>query len=102
MSGPEFEVIRTAEGAYFIRGEKPKRWVRQTDFSNEEAVGYLADRLARLGVEEALAKAGATPADEVLIGEDDDAVVFDWDPTLETGTAHTPGPRGTDARLQGW
>ena len=41
------------------RGEKPERWVRQTDFTNDEAVGYLADRLARLGVEEALAKAGA-------------------------------------------
>ena len=31
-----------------------ERWVRQTDFTNDEAVGYLADRLARLGVEEAL------------------------------------------------
>ena len=31
---------------------KPERWVRQTDFTNDEAVGYLADRLARLGVEE--------------------------------------------------
>ena len=40
-------------------GEKPERWVRQTDFSNDEAVGYLADRLDRLGVEEALLKAGA-------------------------------------------
>jgi GTPase len=102
VSGPEFEVVRTPEGAYYIRGDKPRRWVRQTDFTNEEAVGYLADRLARLGVEEALAKAGATPGDEVLIGDEDDAVVFDWDPTLETGQGHTPGPRGTDARLQNW
>ena len=39
---------------YRVRGEKPERWVRQTDFANDEAVGYLADRLARLGVEEAL------------------------------------------------
>jgi len=31
-----------------VRGTKPERWVRQTDFSNDEAVGYLADRLARL------------------------------------------------------
>ena len=76
--------------------------MRQTDFSNEEAVGYLADRLARLGVEEALAAAGAQPGDEVLIGEADDAVVFDWDPTLSSGGGHVPGPRGTDARLLGW
>jgi GTP-binding protein len=102
VSGPEFEVVKTPEGAYFIRGEKPRRWVRQTDFSNEEAVGYLADRLARLGVEEALAEAGAQPGDEVLIGDDDDAVVFDWDPTLATNMGHVPGPRGTDTRLQGW
>jgi GTP-binding protein len=102
VSGPEFEVVKTPEGAYFIRGEKPRRWVRQTDFSNEEAVGYLGDRLARLGVEQALAEAGAQPGDEVLIGEEDDAVVFDWDPTLETNVGHTPGPRGTDGRLAGW
>ncbi|HTU72536.1 MAG TPA: GTPase ObgE [Trebonia sp.] len=102
VSGPEFEVVKTPEGAYFIRGEKPRRWVRQTDFSNEEAVGYLADRLARLGVEKALAEAGAQPGDEVLIGEEDDAVVFDWDPALETNVGHIPGPRGTDGRLAGW
>ena len=54
-----FEIVRTGDGAYLIRGEKPSRWVAQTDFTNDEAVGYLADRLARLGVEEALAKAGA-------------------------------------------
>ena len=40
---------------------RPERWVRQTNFDNDEAVGYLADRLARLGVEDALAKAGAEP-----------------------------------------
>jgi len=102
VSGLEFEVVKTPEGAYFIRGEKPRRWVAQTDFSNEEAVGYLADRLARLGVEQALADAGAQPGDEVLIGEPDDAVVFDWDPTLETNVGHVPGPRGTDGRLAGW
>jgi GTPase len=80
-----------------IRGEKPRRWILQTDFANDEAVGYLADRLARLGVEEALAEAGALPGAEVLIGEDDNAVVFDWDPKL--GAESGQGPRGTDPRL---
>ena len=94
-----FEVVRTDDGAYLIRGEKPFRWVAQTDFSNDEAVGYLADRLARLGVEEALAKAGAEPGDTVLIGDFDDAVVFDWDPELPAGGGHAPGPRGSDWRL---
>jgi len=96
---PGFEIVRTDEGAYLIRGEKPSRWVNQTDFTNDEAVGYLADRLARLGVEEALAKAGAEPGDTVLIGDFDDAVVFDWDPELPAGGGHAAGPRGSDWRL---
>ena len=101
-AGPDFEIIRTPAGAYLIRGEKPRRWLLQTDFSNDEAVGYLADRLARLGVEEALAEAGAEPSDEILIGDLDDAVVFDWDPTIPTGHAGAGrGPRGTDRRLPG-
>jgi len=100
-SEPGFEVTRTPDGAYLIRGEKPERWVRQTDFTNDEAVGYLADRLARLGVEKALADAGAEPGDTVLIGDLVDAVVFDWDPTLTAGSGHAPGPRGTDRRLEG-
>jgi len=94
-----FEIVRTDDGAYLIRGEKPSRWVTQTDFTNDEAVGYLADRLARLGVEEALAKAGAEPGDTVLIGDFDDAVVFDWDPELPAGGGHAAGPRGSDWRL---
>jgi GTPase len=95
-----FEVIRTRDGAYLIQGEKPLRWVNQTDFTNDEAVGYLADRLARLGVEDALAKAGAEAGDTILIGTLDDAVVFDWDPELSAGGGHSPGPRGTDQRLR--
>jgi GTP-binding protein len=94
-----FEIVRTPEGNYLIRGEKPVRWVRQTDFTNDEAVGYLADRLARLGVEEALAKAGAEAGDTVLIGDYDDAVVFDWDPSMPASSGHVVGPRGSDWRV---
>ncbi len=57
----------------------------QTDFSNDEAVGYLADRLDRLGIEEALTEAGAQPGAEVIIGPEDNAVVFDWDPAVFAG-----------------
>ncbi len=81
-----FDVERIGQNRFFVRGEKPRRWVRQTDFGNDEAVGYLAGRLARLGVEEALAEAGAQAGAEVLIGDDNDAVVFDWDPALRVGT----------------
>ena len=44
-------------GQWHVRGEKPQRWVKQTDFSNDEAVGYLADRLNRLGHRGAAARA---------------------------------------------
>jgi GTPase len=54
----------TKEGSQFVvRGDRPERWIQQTDFTNDEAVGYLADRLNRLGVEAELAKAGAEPGD---------------------------------------
>jgi GTP-binding protein len=99
-----FSVAReeTPDGPRFmVTGGKPVRWVRQTDFSNDEAVGYLADRLNRLGVETALVKAGAQAGDEVVIGEGDQAVLFDWEPTLEAGAELLHGRRGTDLRLQG-
>jgi GTP-binding protein len=85
---------------YRVRGEKPERWVRQTDFSNDEAVGYLADRLARLGVEDELFKAGAVAGSEVVIGDDDSGVIFDWEPTLVAGPGVLAGPRGGDPRLE--
>ena len=66
---PGFEIVRTGDNSFLIRGDRPRRWVLQTDFGNDEAVGYLADRLARLGVEEALAELGARPGAEVLIGD---------------------------------
>lgn len=92
-------VLEGPEGpTYQVRGEKVERWVRQTDFTNDEAVGFLADRLNGIGVEEALANAGAVPGDPILIGEEEGGVVFDWDPSLQAG-AELLGARGTDNRL---
>ena len=89
----------TADGEIFrVLGDRPTRWVRQTDFANDEAVGYLADRLNRLGVEEELLKAGAVAGSTVLVGPEDDAVVFDWEPTVSAG-AELLGSRGSDLRL---
>ncbi|HEY3734369.1 MAG TPA: GTPase ObgE [Streptosporangiaceae bacterium] len=93
-----FEVLQTGDNSFLIRGERPRRWVLQTDFGNDEAVGYLADRLARLGVEDKLAALGAKAGAEVAIGDFDDAVVFDWDPELPSGAVGL-GPRGTDRRI---
>jgi GTP-binding protein len=87
-------------GAFVVHGVRPERWVRQTDFTNDEAVGFLADRLNRLGVEEQLAKAGAREGDAVTIG----GVTFDWVPTMPAGTLTVEesaglGGRGTDSRV---
>jgi len=83
---------------YRVIGAKPERWVAQTDFTNEEAVGFLADRLAKLGVEDDLFKAGAVPGSTVMIGAGG-GVVFDWEPTLSSTAELITSPRGTDSRL---
>lgn len=69
-------------------------------FNNDEAVGYLADRLAKLGVEDELFKSGARAGDAVVIGENDNSVVFDWEPTMVGGAELLSSPRGTDSRLE--
>jgi len=96
VAGPDFELVQAGENSFIVRGRKPLRWILQTDFSNDEAVGYLADRLAKLGIEEALAEAGAESGAEVIIGPEDNAVVFDWDPSVTFGGF---GPRGSDNRV---
>jgi GTP-binding protein len=86
------------ETLYRVIGAKPERWVQQTDFNNEEAVGFLADRLAKLGIEEALFAHGAVPGSAVVIGEGDSRI-FDWEPTLTSAAELITSPRGTDARF---
>ena len=83
---------------YRILGAKPERWVAQTDFTNEEAIGFLADRLAKLGVEDQLFKHGAVAGSTVVIGAEN-GVVFDWEPTLTSTAELMTAPRGTDPRL---
>jgi GTP-binding protein len=88
----------TYGNVYRVLGEKPVRWVQQTDFQNEEAVGYLADRLEKLGVEDELFRLGATPGATVVIGEGD-GLVFDWEPSMSSAAELMVAPRGTDPRL---
>lgn len=90
---------RSLEPLWHVRGAKPEKWVLQTDFTNEEAIGYLADRFAKIGIEEELFKMNARPGDAVLIGPEDSGVVFDWEPTMVGGAELLGSPRGTDSRL---
>ncbi|SNR59057.1 GTP-binding protein [Haloechinothrix alba] len=80
---------------FVVRGRRPERWIAQTDFDNDEAVGYLADRLARLGVEQELARQGAVPGSPVTIG----GMTFEWEPSTPAGVAASLGERGADTRL---
>jgi GTP-binding protein len=90
-----FTIEPDEDGVYVVRGARPERWVRQTNFENDEAIGYLADRLARIGIEDELRKIGADPGALVRIG----TYEFDWQPTIYAGADFTPGNRGTDYRL---
>lgn len=94
----QFEVTRDKNNSdsFIVTGDKLRRWIAQTDFDNDEAVGFLADRLAKAGVEEALWQAGAQEGSEVTIGE----ITFEWDPQTAAGVDITPTGRGTDQRLE--
>ncbi|HEY0226546.1 MAG TPA: Obg family GTPase CgtA, partial [Mycobacterium sp.] len=91
-----FTVEPDGEGGFLVRGSRPERWIGQTDFDNDEAVGYLADRLARLGVEDELLRLGAQSGCAVTIGE----MTFDWEPQTPAGVDVTMTGRGTDLRLE--
>src|SRR5246127_5026194 len=87
-----FTVQSDGQGGFVVRGRRPERWIAQTAFDNDEAVGYLGDRLARLGVEDELVRLGARPGCAVTIGE----VTFDWEPQTPSGVDTTVSARGTD------
>lgn len=91
-----FSVEADGAGGFVVRGTRPERWVHQTNFDNDEAVGYLGDRLARLGVEDELLRRGAKPGCAVTIGD----MTFDWEPTTPAGVDITLSGRGTDTRLE--
>jgi len=93
----EFTIVSEGE-LWRVRGDKPERWVRQTDFNNAEAVGYLADRLNRIGIETKLLDLGARPGDGVAIGGAG-AVVFDFAPQIDVG-AEILSRRGEDQRFE--
>ena len=62
-----FHVSAEEPGAWRVSGTNLERMVVQTDWENEEAIIYLQHRMARMGVDDALAKAGCRNGDEVRI-----------------------------------
>lgn len=65
---PSFEIEREGE-AWRVTGQAAERAVRFADLTLPEAADMAARRLAGLGVDRALADAGAREGDEVRIGD---------------------------------
>lgn len=61
------DVVNLGGGVWRASGVNLERMVVQTDWDNEEAVGYLQHRFDRIGFDALLAKAGVKPGDEVRI-----------------------------------
>jgi GTP-binding protein len=63
-----FQVEALEGGVYRVRGKRAERLVAMTDLANEEAVDYLQKQLDRMGIFEALERAGVQVGDTVQIG----------------------------------
>ena len=76
---PEVEgvtVAREGEHEFRIAGRQAERAVALSDVTDRQALAYIDDRMKRLGVAKALARAGAQPGDVVHIG----AFSFEYEP----------------------
>jgi GTPase len=63
-----FQVEAVEEGMYRVHGKRVDRMVAMTDLSSEEGTDYLQKQLERLGVFEALERAGVEVGDTIQIG----------------------------------
>lgn len=76
--GPSFAITKE-DGAWRVEGQAVERAVAFADLTLPEAADIAAKRLARLGVDEALATAGAVAGDEVRIGD----LAFEFTPEVD-------------------
>jgi GTP-binding protein len=68
---PEPEGVRVErgpDGAFVVVGRPAERAVAVSDLTNPQALAYVQHRLRRLGVDRALARAGASEGDVVRVG----------------------------------
>ena len=87
--GADAVSVRREGGAWRVSGRPAVRAVSLSDLTDPQAQDYVAERLRALGVDRALARAGARGGDEVRIG----AMSFDYEPD-EAGVAHGTGKGG--------
>ena len=69
-----FRIDRGSDGTWRVEGRRVERLVAQTDFENDESAGRFQRELARLGVVDALRRAGVEAGDIVRIGR----VELEW------------------------
>jgi GTP-binding protein len=69
-----FTVVRVGEGEFRVEGRVAERAVALNDVTTDEAADYVQGRLRRIGVDRALARAGARDGDVVHIGD----LAFVW------------------------
>jgi GTP-binding protein len=67
-------VVEREDGGFRVIGRRVERIVAMTDFENEEAAALLQRQLKKLGVSDALARAGVQAGDTVRIGK----VELEW------------------------
>jgi len=71
-------VGRAEDGSWEVRGRQAQRAVSLNDLTDLDALAYVHDRLAGLGVDKKLAKAGAKQGDKVRIGD----LEFEYDESI--------------------
>jgi GTPase len=64
-----FTAVPVEEGVFRVHGKRVERMVSMTDLASEEGTAYLQKQLERLGVFEALERAGVEVGDTIHIGE---------------------------------
>jgi GTP-binding protein len=62
------DVERSDDGGFVVRGRRAERAVALSDLTDAQAIDYVQQRLHRLGVDRALARAGAREGDVVHVG----------------------------------
>ncbi len=66
--------IDRVDGEFVVVGRQAERAVAVSDLTNSDALAFVQERLRRLGVDRALARAGAQPGDTVRVA----AMTFEY------------------------